>query len=87
MRFTQLATYLLFQEVEPRCGESLCKLFPSDHNLDIQDVVKKARKAHSLMPEESQQSFKDRPSTRTGGPMARRMGGNMGNLEFPRLGG
>ena len=73
--------------MEPRCGESLCKLFPSDHNLDIKDVVKKARKAQGSMPAGESHSFKDRPSSRAGGPMARRMGGNMGNGDFPRLGG
>ncbi|XP_059142808.1 YTH domain-containing protein 1-like isoform X2 [Physella acuta] len=35
------------QEIEPRCGESLCKLFPADENLDIADIVRKARKGHS----------------------------------------
>ncbi|CAL1531402.1 unnamed protein product [Lymnaea stagnalis] len=34
------------QEIEPRCGESLCKLFPADENLDISETVRKARKAH-----------------------------------------
>ncbi|BFY99635.1 hypothetical protein BsWGS_02674 [Bradybaena similaris] len=34
------------QEIEPRCGESLCKLFPFDVNLDISEVVRKAKKAH-----------------------------------------
>lgn len=34
------------QEIEPRCGESLCKLFPTDENLDISELVHKAKKAH-----------------------------------------
>ncbi|KAH9504908.1 YTH domain-containing protein 1 [Bulinus truncatus] len=35
------------QEIEPRCGESLCKLFPADENLDITEIVRKARKSYA----------------------------------------
>ncbi|XP_070196418.1 YTH domain-containing protein 1-like isoform X2 [Littorina saxatilis] len=35
------------QEIDPRCGEALCKLFPIDENLDINSIVRKARKAHA----------------------------------------
>ncbi|XP_055885156.1 YTH domain-containing protein 1-like isoform X2 [Biomphalaria glabrata] len=38
------------QEIEPRCGESLCKLFPADENLDITDIVHKSRKG-SIRPD------------------------------------
>ncbi|KAK3090727.1 hypothetical protein FSP39_014128 [Pinctada imbricata] len=33
------------QEVEPRCGETLCRMFPSDDNVDVYPIAKKARKA------------------------------------------
>ncbi|KAJ8306295.1 hypothetical protein KUTeg_016840 [Tegillarca granosa] len=33
------------QEIEPRCGETLCKMFPSDDNVDLTSIVRKARKA------------------------------------------
>lgn len=35
------------QEIDPRCGEALCKLFPIDENLDLNSIVRKARKAHA----------------------------------------
>lgn len=35
------------QEIDPRCGEALCKLFPIDESLDINAIVRKARKAHA----------------------------------------
>ena len=41
------------QEIDPRCGEALCKLFPVDENLDISPVVRKARKAHARNAERS----------------------------------
>jgi len=41
------AGVLVTQEIDPRCGEALCKLFPIDENLDINSIVRKARKAHA----------------------------------------
>ena len=35
----------LIQEVEPRCAEALCRLFPSDPSVDIMSIAKKAKKA------------------------------------------
>ena len=35
----------LFQEIEPRCGEALCKLFPSDDNVDLNEIVREARRS------------------------------------------
>ncbi|GAB1603088.1 YTH domain-containing protein 1-like isoform X8 [Argonauta hians] len=34
------------QEIEPTVGEALCKLFPSDDNVDLGSIVRKARKSH-----------------------------------------
>ena len=34
-----------FQEIEPRCGEALCKLFPSDDNVDLNEIVREARRS------------------------------------------
>lgn len=36
----------VFQEIEPRCGEALAKLFPPDDNVDLSSIVRKARKTH-----------------------------------------
>ena len=36
---------LFFQEIEPRCGEALCKLFPSDDNVDLNEIVREARRS------------------------------------------
>ncbi|XP_048758647.2 YTH domain-containing protein 1-like isoform X2 [Ostrea edulis] len=33
------------QEVEPRCGEALCKMFPPDENVDLSSIARKARKS------------------------------------------
>jgi len=32
------------QEIEPRCGEALCRLFPPDENIDLRAIVSKAKK-------------------------------------------
>ena len=37
--------YYPFQEIEPRCGEALCKLFPSDDNVDLNEIVREARRS------------------------------------------
>ncbi|ELT88031.1 hypothetical protein CAPTEDRAFT_225537 [Capitella teleta] len=34
------------QEVEPQCGEALCRLFPPDTNVDLRTIALKAKKAH-----------------------------------------
>ncbi len=33
------------QEIEPRCGEALCRLFPPDENIDLKAIAIKARRA------------------------------------------
>ena len=38
---------LCLQDIEPRCGEMLCKLFPADDNVDVSSIARKARKRHS----------------------------------------
>ena len=35
----------MLQEVEPRCGEALCRLFPADDNIDITPIARKAKRA------------------------------------------
>lgn len=49
------------QEIDPRCGEALCKLFPVDENLDLSTVVRKARKAHAYNAQRTE-SRQPRPS-------------------------
>ncbi|XP_061175398.1 YTH domain-containing protein 1-like [Saccostrea echinata] len=60
------------QEVEPRCGEALCKMFPPDENVDLSSIARKARKS----------------SRSGGGPQAiterRNRGGYRGRPEFIR---
>ena len=34
-----------FQEMEPRVGEALCRLFPPDENIDIRAIALKAKRA------------------------------------------
>ncbi|CAE1153988.1 YTHDC1 [Acanthosepion pharaonis] len=34
------------QEIEPTVGEELCKLFPSDDNVDLGSIVRKAMRSH-----------------------------------------
>lgn len=36
--------YKIFQEIEPRCAEALCRLFPSDPSIDISEIALKAKK-------------------------------------------
>ncbi|XP_021370726.1 YTH domain-containing protein 1-like isoform X2 [Mizuhopecten yessoensis] len=33
------------QEIEARCGETVCKMFPSDNNVDLSAIVRKAKKS------------------------------------------
>jgi hypothetical protein len=35
---------LVFQDIEPRCAESLCRLFPPDPTIDIISISKKTDK-------------------------------------------
>lgn len=50
------------QEIDPRCGEALCKLFPIDENLDLNSIVRKARKAHARNAERAMRE--QRPDSR-----------------------
>ncbi|KAL8582157.1 hypothetical protein ACOMHN_004076 [Nucella lapillus] len=54
------------QEIDPRCGEALCKLFPIDENLDLSTVVRKARKAHAYNTERSLSRQSSRPPPSAG---------------------
>ncbi|XP_072172894.1 uncharacterized protein [Diadema setosum] len=43
------------QEIEPKCGESLCRLFPRDENIDVVEILRAARRrreesGHRLVP-------------------------------------
>lgn len=40
-----LSLVFLLQEVAPSVGETLCKLFPPDDNVDLSPIVRKARRA------------------------------------------
>lgn len=36
---------LLFQEVEPRVGEELCRMFPEDETIDLRSIALKAKRS------------------------------------------
>ncbi|XP_071508201.1 uncharacterized protein [Diadema antillarum] len=43
------------QEIEPKCGESLCRLFPRDENIDVVEILRAARRrreesGHRIVP-------------------------------------
>ncbi|XP_046549700.1 YTH domain-containing protein 1-like isoform X3 [Haliotis rubra] len=57
------------QEIEPRCGEALCKMFPPDNKLDISSIVRKARRSRPLVRPERP---RDRPRNPRFNDMARR---------------
>lgn len=48
LNFSFILSILFFKDIEPRCGEMLCKLFPADDNVDLSSIVRKARKRHSV---------------------------------------
>ncbi|WAR22699.1 YTDC1-like protein [Mya arenaria] len=52
------------QEIEPRCGEALCKLFPSDDNVDLNDIVREARKTNARRGDFNFRSNRGRDSFR-----------------------
>ncbi|XP_076463186.1 YTH domain-containing protein 1-like isoform X2 [Babylonia areolata] len=58
------------QEIDPRCGEALCKLFPIDESVDINAIVRKARKAHARNAERA--LAKQRPGGAERGSFMRR---------------
>lgn len=65
---TNATVGVYFQEIEPRCGEALCKMFPPDNKLDISSIVRKARRSrHLVRPERP----RDRPRNPRFNDMAR----------------
>ena len=40
---------LLQQEVETRCGEALCRLFPQDEHIDVVEILRDARRRRREM--------------------------------------
>ena len=54
---------IIFQEIEPRCGEALCRLFESDENIDLKAIALKAKHARRRAQIERQTMFKDQPPT------------------------
>ncbi len=42
-----IISFLFSQEIEPRCAESLCRLFPSDPTIDLLSISKKTDKHQS----------------------------------------
>ena len=51
------------QEIEPRCGEALCKLFPMDDNIDLNDSVREARKSSARRGDFNPRSNRGRDSS------------------------
>ena len=49
MFYSNLLSFAPFQEVEPNCGEALCRLFPPDDNIDIRSIALKAKKNYRKM--------------------------------------
>ncbi|XP_052246660.1 YTH domain-containing protein 1-like isoform X2 [Dreissena polymorpha] len=60
------------QEIEPRCGEALCKLFPSDENVDLNDIVREAKKTSAGRGDFNFRSNRGRDSFRGRGDFRRR---------------
>eukprot|EP00106_Octopus_bimaculoides_P000918 XP_014768360.1 PREDICTED: YTH domain-containing protein 1-like isoform X3 [Octopus bimaculoides] len=56
------------QEIEPTVGEALCKLFPSDDNVDLGSIVRKARKSHHHSRSSERHLDRYRGVSSTGGP-------------------
>ena len=54
----------MLQEIEPRCGEALCKLFPMDDNIDLNDIVREARRSSSRRGDFNSRSNRGRDSFR-----------------------
>jgi len=52
------------QEIEPRCGEALCKLFPSDDNVDLNDIVREAKRSNARRGDFNFRSNRGRDSFR-----------------------
>lgn len=59
---------LILQEIEPTVGEALCKLFPSDDNVDLGSIVRKARKSHHHSRSSERHLDRYRGVSSTGGP-------------------
>ncbi|XP_041360039.1 YTH domain-containing protein 1-like isoform X2 [Gigantopelta aegis] len=71
------------QEIEGRCGETLCKLFPPDTKQDIDAIIRKARKSRHLV-----RPVKPRERRGTGRPFEfsrRRRSSREGYFEGPRF--
>ncbi|KAL4236855.1 YTH domain-containing protein 1 [Mactra antiquata] len=52
------------QEIEPRCGEALCKLFPTDDNVDLNDIVREAKRSSARRGDFNSRSNRGRDSFR-----------------------
>ena len=48
---------LPLQEIEPRCGEALCRLFPPDDNIDLKAIALKAKRSRRQVAEEQKREF------------------------------
>ncbi|XP_045160639.2 YTH domain-containing protein 1-like isoform X6 [Mercenaria mercenaria] len=60
------------QEIEPRCGEALCKLFPTDDNVDLNDIVREAKRSSARRGDFNSRSNRGRDSFRGRGDFRRR---------------
>jgi len=48
------------QEIEPRCGESLCRLFPPDDAIDLKAIALKAKRDRRRVAEEQKEKLGDK---------------------------
>ncbi|XP_060582601.1 YTH domain-containing protein 1-like isoform X5 [Ruditapes philippinarum] len=60
------------QEIEPRCGEALCKLFPTDDNVDLNDIVREAKRTSARRGDFNSRTNRGRDSFRGRGDFRRR---------------
>lgn len=56
--------YSSLQEIEPRCGEALCKLFPTDDNVDLNDIVREAKRTSARRGDFNSRTNRGRDSFR-----------------------
>lgn len=60
-----IANFLIFQEIEPKVGEELCRLFPVDENIDLISILRSIKKSKSRSSRSRED--RDRHERRRGG--------------------
>ena len=58
--------FKILQEIEPKVGEELCRLFPVDENIDLISILRSIKKSKSRSSRSSRED-RDRHERRRGG--------------------